>query len=151
MIKTKYGKYIIEDTGGRPVSDVRENDEFQKMLPQFASLVAYMDANVIKGGFYAECMWYNKATPARVEPHVHDFDEILAFMGSDPKDVHDLCGEIDLWLGDEKHLLTKSCMVFIPKGLKHCPMIINRVDRPIFHFSLGPGKVYDKTGKKSVT
>jgi hypothetical protein len=60
---------------------------------------------------------------------------------------HDLCGEIELWLGDEKHILTKSCMVFIPKGLKHCPLVFRRVDRPIFHFSAGPARAYDRKYK----
>jgi hypothetical protein len=26
--------------------------------------------------------------------------------------------------------------------MKHCPLIIRRVDRPIFHFTTGPGGKY---------
>jgi hypothetical protein len=33
-------------------------------------------------------------------------------------------------------------MVFVPKGLKHSPLTFNRVDRPVFHFTVGPGKMY---------
>jgi len=148
LAKTKFGKYIIEDFHGRPESDCRDEDEFQKALPNIAHLIAYLDSNMIKGGFYTECMWYHTASPAKVEPHTHDFNEVLAFIGGDPNDPKNLNGEIELWLEDEKHILTKSCMVFIPKGLKHCPMIVKRVDKPIFHFSLGPGAVYDKKAKK---
>jgi hypothetical protein len=148
MAENKYGKYIIDNFNGRPVSDVRDDDEFQKALPDMAHLIAYLDSNMLKGGFYTEVMWYHKATPARVEPHTHDFNEVLAFIGGNPDDYTNLNGEIELWLGDEKHTLTKSCMVFIPKGLKHCPMVVKRVDRPILHFSLGPGAVYDKKEKK---
>jgi hypothetical protein len=50
-------------------------------------------------------------------------------------DPHDRGGEIELWLEDEQHIITRSSLVFIPKGLRHCPLRIRRVDRPIFHFS----------------
>jgi hypothetical protein len=149
MSASKYGKYIIEDFSGRPESDCRDEDEFQKELHNIAFPIAYMDSKMFKGGFYTECMWYHTASTAKVEPHVHDFDEVLAFIGGDPNDFHNLNGEIELWLGDEKHILTRSCMVFVPKGIKHCPMIVRRVDKPMLHFSLGPGAVYEKKEMKS--
>ena len=148
MAKNKYDKYIIEDFSGRPASDCRDEDEFQKEFLNIALPIAYMDSNMFKGGFYTECMWYHTASKAVVEPHTHDFDEVLAFIGGNPKDAKNLNGEIEFWLDDEKHILTKSCMVFIPKGMKHGPMIVRRVDKPMLHFSLGPGAVYDKEEKK---
>ena len=33
-------------------------------------------------------------------------------------------------------------MVYIPAGTHHCPMNILRADRPIFHFTTGPGGAY---------
>jgi hypothetical protein len=147
MDKTKYGKYIIEDFNGRPMNDVRSQDAFQKVLSQVAKPILYLDNNMIDGGFYSEVMWFHTASDVQVEAHTHDFNEILAFIGSDPRDYHDLCGEIEFWLDDEKHILTKSCMVFIPAGLKHSPMVLRRIDKPICHFSIGQGKVYDKTIK----
>ena len=144
MTATKYGKYIISDNSGRPESDCRDEDEFLKILPKISVPVSYLDNNMINGGFYAECMWYCEASDVQVEPHTHDFNEILGFFGSNPNDFHDLCEEIELWLDDEKHILTRSCMVFIPKGLRHCPMILRRIDRPVFHISAGPSDIYDK-------
>ena len=38
--------------------------------------------------------------------------------------------------GDESHSLTKSSLIFVPAGLSHTPPLVNRVDRPIFHFSM---------------
>jgi hypothetical protein len=148
MAKTKYGKYIIEDWNGRPKSDVRDQDEFQKVLHKIAFPVLYLDNNMIEGAFYTEFMWFHSASTAQVEAHTHDFDEILAFLGSDKADYHNLCGEIEFWLDDEKHILTKSCMIFIPKGLKHSPLVLRRVDKPILHCSFGPAKVYDKSMNK---
>ena len=147
MAETKYGKYIICDDSARPKHDIREAEPFQAIMPRIAVPVAYLDNKSTGSSFYAECMWYHTASDVRVEPHTHDFDEVLAFFGSNPADYHDLCGEVELWLGDEKHILTKSCLVFIPKGLRHCPLVFRRVDRPIFHFSAGPTLGYDKKPK----
>ena len=76
------------------------------------------------------------------ESHVHDFDEIIAFFGTDLKDPYDLGAEVELWLDDEKHVITKTSLVFIPAGLKHGPLTFLRVDKPVFHYTTGPGKMY---------
>jgi hypothetical protein len=87
-----------------------------------------------------------KAYPDKIwaRPHTHEFDEIISFFGSNMNDIKDLGGEIELWLEDEKFRLTKSCTVFVPKGMKHCPLIIKRIDRPIFHFTCGPPGSYER-------
>ena len=77
-----------------------------------------------------------------VETHTHDFDEVLTFIGTDPDAPYDLCGEIEFWMEDEKLSITKSCSVFVPKGMKHCPFIVRKVYRPIFHFMTGPQGTY---------
>jgi hypothetical protein len=69
------------------------------------------------------------------------------FFGSDAKRPHDLCGEVELWMGGERYLLTESCMVFVPKGVKHCPMYFRRVDRPIIHLSTMPSQGYSRDGQ----
>ena len=77
-------------------------------------------------------------------PHTHDSDEIIGFFGNSSEDPYDLGGEIEIWLEDEKHIITKSALVFVPAGMKHCPLILRRVDRPIFHFTTVPGGRYIK-------
>ena len=144
MAETKYGKFIITKLKPNiPRTDWgREASASERM-----TRVMYLDNEVLKGAFYVECAWFTKASDeAAPLPHTHDFDEVLAFFGTNLEDPQDLCGEIEIWLDDEKHVLTQSCVVFIPQGLKHCPLVIRRVDRPIFHFSTGPGGMY--TGEK---
>jgi len=82
--------------------------------------------------------------PETAEPasHRHDYDEVLGFFGTDFDDPYALHGEIEFWIEDEKFLLTRSCLIFLPKGTFHCPLTIHRVVRPIFHFSSGPGSAY---------
>ena len=79
--------------------------------------------------------------------HSHDdFDEIVMFFGTNPERPHDLCGEVEWWMGGEKYVLTESCMIFVPKGVRHCPLYFRRVDRPILNLSTGPSESYVRDG-----
>jgi hypothetical protein len=134
MAETKYGKYIITRAKTDLHLPSHRRDAAEIAAGDHTRLL-YLDDEVIKGAFNVECIWYWKGSEQSiVEAHTHSFDEVLAFLGTNRKDPQDLCGEVELWLEDEKHILTKSCLVFIPKGMKHCPLIVRKVDRPIFHF-----------------
>jgi mannose-6-phosphate isomerase-like protein (cupin superfamily) len=139
MAETKYGKYI--QTQPKPERTVAGEPE-PKDTPDVMTPLVYLDGQVLEGGLYAECCWFHKPTAYSPPTHAHDFDEVLAFMGSDPENPRDLHGEVELWLGGERHILTESCMVFVPRGLEHCPMNILRAERPIFHFSTGNSTSY---------
>lgn len=69
-----------------------------------------------------------------VNPHVHDYDEILIWTGSNPEDPSDLGAEIYMDIDGERQIITTSGSVYIPAGTVHCPLGFNRVDRP-FRFS----------------
>ena len=141
---SKYGKYIVT----RAEADLNlpsYRQEVDKESGGNSTRIIYMDGRVIPGAFYSECTWFWSATGpgnVEVEAHTHSFDEMVAFFGTKREDPRDLCGEIELWLEDEKHLITRSCVVVIPARMKHCPLIVRRVDRPIFHFTVGTGKEY---------
>ncbi len=114
------------------------DSDFNERYAKWAKRVLWLDNGVVEGAFQMNCSWYMKPSDQSMlqgSGHTHACDEILGFFGSNPDDPHDLGGEIEFWLEDEKHIITKSSLVFIPKGMKHCPLIIRRVDRPIFHFS----------------
>ena len=69
------------------------------------------------------------------EPHVHDWDEFLMFIGGDTTNLLDLGGEVEFSLGDdpdnmEKFVFTSSTVVHLTKGLWHCPLNFKRVDDP---------------------
>ena len=75
--------------------------------------------------------------------HHHEVPEIIGFFGNDYQHPLDLGGEIEFWLEDEKFTITKSAMVFVPPGKRHCPLIVKRVDRSIFHYSTALKGEYD--------
>lgn len=135
MENSKYSKYIVQQLQ-TPVSWGFERKEG---YARWAKRVLWLDDEVIKGAFQMNCSWYFKTptdkTAESSAPHSHNSDEVLGFFGGDPENPHDLGAEIEFWIEDEKFMLTKSSLIFIPKGLKHCPLIMIRLDRPIFHFS----------------
>jgi len=140
MAESKYGKYIVTELK-MPESKQKIAEEYSK----YATRILWMDDNVVEGAFHMNTSWFLKAAAATEnKPHTHDFDEILGFYGNNAQDPYDLGGEIEIWLEDEKHILTRSCLIFLPAGMKHCPLIIRRVDRPIFHFSIVTGGQYIK-------
>jgi uncharacterized RmlC-like cupin family protein len=74
--------------------------------------------------------------------HQHDYDEVIGFFGSNPENPHDLYAEAEVRLGDEVHTVTKSCLIFVPKGVPHGPIDFKKMERPIFHFTCGTSKKY---------
>ena len=125
MGELKYAKYIITDAEPN-------NPELNFMRTR----ILFSGDNIIRGALCVNCVWYWKGSDiVTTKAHTHDCDEIIAFIGTNPDDFHDLGGEVEIWLGNEKYLLTKSCLVFAPKGLVHCPLIIRKVEMPIFHFT----------------
>ena len=142
MAERKHDKYIIT----KAKSDLTLPDFRRKLVDDAQGSITpliYLDSDILKGAFYVECAWFLKGRDeADNEAHTHPFDEVITFFGTNFEDPHDLCGEIELWLEGEKFVMTKSFLAYIPAGMKHCPLKILRIDRPIFHFTLGPGKMY---------
>lgn len=140
MSDSKYGKYFLTDLQ-LPESQQAGAIEYAK----HATRMTWLDDSILEGAFYVSCSWYYTVTGSSLAAHTHDFAEVLGFYGSDTQNPRDLGGEIELWLEDEKHMLTKSFLVFIPKGMKHCPLKVHRIDKPIFHFGIMLGGQYEKS------
>ena len=138
MAESKYGKYIVSEL---KVPESKQNIAAE--YAKYATRILWLDDKVVEGAFHMNTAWYLKAAETLENaPHVHDSDEIIGFFGNNPEDPYDLGGEIELWLEDEKHILTRTSMIFVPAGMKHNPLILRRVDRPIFHFTTVPGGQY---------
>ncbi len=140
MERSKYGKYIVTD-----LIVPEEKRKIETAYSSYARRILWMDENVVQGAFHMNTAWYLRAAETLEDrPHVHDADEIIGFFGNDPDHPYDLGAEIEMWLEDEKHVITRSALLFVPAGMKHCPLILRRVDRPVFHFTTVPGGRYIK-------
>ena len=134
MENSKYGKNIVsEPKPGDPHIDT-----------DIIKFPFYVDAEVVPGAYYLMAASFLGTTGQGAPPfeHSHDFDEYLLFLGTNQKDPRDLGGEVELWLGGEKHVITKSCAVFIPAGIKHAPIYFKRIDTPIWYLATGPMPKY---------
>jgi hypothetical protein len=65
--------------------------------------------------------------------HAHDFHELLCFLGGDPENPTEFGAEVSMCLGEEKekHTFNVPAIISMPPGLKHCPLLINNVTKPI--------------------
>jgi hypothetical protein len=130
----EYGKYIVQQ--------LHEPDmitpEFRELYRKFASRILWIDGNEVPGAFQMNTAWYKKAQPRDplFEEHVHDYDELIGFFGSDPENPNELNAVLELWLEGEAHRITRSSLIFVPGGMKHNPLRILEVQKPIFHFSV---------------
>ncbi len=142
MAKRKCEKYILTDLK-LPANVQAREAEYNKR----ATRILWLEDEIMPGASSVILSWYWKPTEKEGTPsHVHDFDEIIGFLSSDPKNPHDLGGEVEFWLEDEKYLLTKSCLILCPKGLRHCPLRVTRVDRPILFLAFSVTGKYVKEG-----
>jgi hypothetical protein len=143
MAKSKYGKYVVTE-----LKAPEFNPDFVARYKTFAHRILWMDKNVVPGAFQMNCSWYLKPNSDHLgEAHAHDDAEIIGFLSSDINKPYDLGAEIEFWLEDEKFMITTSAMIFVPPRLKHCPLILHRVDRPVFHFSVLTGGTYQQINK----
>jgi len=133
----KYRKYIINS-----YTDPEQKHDWSPVYkPRDRTKILNIDKKVVKNAkLYGAAVWFwpamlkTEISERSTKPHVHDYDEVLGLVGTDPNNPHDLCGETEVFLGGERHLVNKSALIYIPAGLEHGPFRETRIDRPIFHF-----------------
>ncbi len=146
---TLYGKYFLSDNGEPP----KVNDFVSlNSIPPFkeiASPQTYFRGASALPGATATIGWQVFTDPVCWEtPHIHKYDEFLIFLGAD---LPDLCSsfdaEIDLWMGEEmeKHTITSTTIVFIPKGVQHAPLNFRKISKPVLFHALYLGPDLDRT------
>ena len=152
MAPRKHGKYIITECFSEPphAGFIKRMEEQRKAGNYFeGTRMLSLDESILKGSFYFDCVWlWNKhgSEPVKMEiTHTHDFDEILGFVGCHRENPRDLNAEIELWLEDERYIITESSLIFVPRGMKHLPLLFHRIDSPVFFFTGGNGALYTRT------
>ncbi len=155
MAGLSYAKNIVTDTREYSPEEIAKIREMQKSHPVDTTVeilrLLWMDDTKVSGAsFYMECIWlWEGVTTSGTteEPHTHDFDEVIGFIGTNPENPRDLDARMEIILGDETHFLTKSCLVHIRAGMKHCPLTFREVKRPVFFFTLAPISRYGRTSE----
>lgn len=110
--------------------------------PDIMKKIVWLDSSEIPGAPYFEIVWFIKERAGNPPTHTHDFDEFIGFIGTDPEDPSNLNATVEFMLDGETLTLTRSCIIYVPAGVPHCPFAITKIDRPIIHFSGGNGQRY---------
>lgn len=129
MADLKYQKYVF--------TEFKEDSN----LPAVASPQAYFRGARQIPGSNMNMGWqlFLKPIFLEKEPHTHDADEYLIFLGGHLPDLFSSFeAEIDLWLGEEqeKYIITKPTIVFIPKGFPHTPLNFRNIVKPVLFSAL---------------
>jgi hypothetical protein len=156
--KKKYAKYIITEdirpnTPPPPGFVKRLEDQRKQGNYTTGAHVLSLNDTVAKSALFFDAVWMvdkHGKPPTNIEiGHSHDFDEIIGFFGSYNGDAHDLGGEVEIWLEDEQYILTKSTLVFCPRGVKHGPISFRKIKTPMLFFTSGNSTAYTRaTGQE---
>jgi hypothetical protein len=127
MAETNYGKYVLTKPRVKPVERKLTSKPTFGLSKELMEGINQFDINF---SFVAILSPHVLADP----PHKHDCDELLFFISTDPENTTDLGGEVEIALGDEweKHLITTSAIICLPKGIAHCPVYVRKVERPFY-------------------
>src|SRR3972149_9409878 len=100
LVRTRYGQYIKK---------LVFRDDAPGYYRQVATLdgeTLGLDVHIEYGAYWAAGSMGN--TP--YTPHLHDFNQVMLWLGADPADMGGLGAEVELCLGEEgeKHMITNS-------------------------------------------
>lgn len=121
MAESKYKEMVV-------TLPVRKGQKRGSILSAGANLLNGFQCHII----YAFA-FETGITGRSTKPHVHDYDEAIYFIGTDPDDIEDLHAEVEMAIGpneEEKYTFTKATAVVVPKGVPHCPIWTKRIDKP---------------------
>jgi hypothetical protein len=123
MAAKKYARQVIQ------------NPWVQSINPEIIEPVIHFDGEKDGAGVNYCLSRTLVAKPFKMikEPHKHDFDQIVFFLGTNPQNDKEFDAEIEFYLGDEqeKHIITTHTVVYIPKGLTHGPLNFKRIGKPV--------------------
>jgi hypothetical protein len=136
----KYARYMVYGT--RPGQ--KRRDFMLPYDPKYVRPMAYIDETVIpEVEFGCETLWLlpgekSKAGYRMMETHALPHGTSIVFTAMNYLDITDLCAEVELWIGGEKHVINKGFAAYIPPGVKQGPMIIRNITRQIFYLMSYP-------------
>jgi len=145
---TKYGKYFLIDDRKPPKANDFVSLNSIPPFPEIASPQTYFRGASALPGATATIGWQVFKAPVCWEtPHTHKYDEFLIFLGAE---LPDLCksfdAEIDFWMGEEmeKHTITSTTIIYIPKGIVHSPLNFRAIRKPVLFHALYLGPSLDR-------
>jgi hypothetical protein len=133
MPENQYSKYIVK---------ARANQE-----ERLGKVVHLFGGKHFQGTNFSPA-WVGITAPLFMmkEGHTHDYDEYLFFWGVNAADIDEFDAKVDLCLGEEQetHTITEPSVVYVPGGLKHCPLNFRIVNKPVMFMDISIYPEYQK-------
>ena len=136
----KNAKYMV--FGNKP--NVKRPSFMLPADPKYTRPMAIINQEVIPDAeFGCETMWLlpgekSKAGQLMMKAHTLPHGTSIVFNAMNYADITDLCAEVELWIGGEKHIIKKSFGAYIPPNVEQGPMIIRNVTKQIFYMMSYP-------------
>jgi NAD-dependent dihydropyrimidine dehydrogenase PreA subunit len=140
---TKYDKYFYHyDFDADPYyrryaqteQEAQQSAELFKQLPW--KFITRLDHDAMPGSNFYVLHWvFPHDEPmggVGHPPHIHRDAELIMVIGGNPEKPEELGAEIEMYMGPEmeRHIITKSCVIFIPPYFMHCPWRILKTTSP---------------------
>jgi hypothetical protein len=100
--------------------------------------MAFIDNEVVPDAEFGCDTWWllpgekSKAGQVIMDAHTVPYGTSIVLNAMNYADITDLCAEVELWIGGEKHIINKSFGAYIPPNIKQGPMIIRNINQQIF-------------------
>ncbi len=139
MAKSKFEQYIV--------TDLLRKSQHEKII------VPTVNFNGETCGANFSFRWSYLNAPFQMinEPHEHDFDQVLGFLGGNPQDIGDFRAEVEFWMDGEKQVITSPTFIRVPKGVSHGPLNFKRIDLPIMFLDMPLAPGYTRVGQPEIT
>ena len=139
MAATKYGEYVIREPLHQSTSGI----------PTFHICTEEGCVAARFPGFPNEITMIGIAAPTTMnpQPHAHEYDQLLLFWGGNPLNFFEFDAEVEVFLGKEgeKHVIDTTAVVYVPRGLVHCPINYRRVGKPILFMQICDAPQYKRS------
>jgi hypothetical protein len=127
----KYFVYGGEEHGPTP-------DYLPEMDPRYVRPMARIDETVIPDAeFGCETRWFLPGDTSRagqliMKAHTLPHGTSIVLNAMNYPDITDLCAEVELYIGGEKHVINKSFGAYIPPDVEQGPMVIRNIGTQMF-------------------
>jgi hypothetical protein len=138
--ESKYARYMVQGTAPNTI-----RPEYMRPLdPEYTRPMAYIDQTVIPDAeFGCDTRWLlpgdaSKTGHLMMDAHTLSHGTSIAFIALNYDDITDLCAEVELWIGGEKHLIRQGFWAYIPPNVSQGPMTIRNVTKQVFFMMSWP-------------
>ncbi|MBN2040800.1 MAG: hypothetical protein JW864_12225 [Spirochaetes bacterium] len=146
MSTENYEKYLVK----KPIRQTKPDSNAQNRTNPPLIYLSEEQVPGVKFNIEFGWVWGMPGTTRYPEEQVGEYDEIILNIGGDYSNPNDLGADIEFTLGGQVLSTGKTGSIFIPKGVKHGPLVYKNYRHPHVRISilLGTG---DRKPKKAAS